>query len=184
MPSVQTLVRVVFFLNLEPWYSPWSSLAIPNLTGSVLQWNPGPARRNPTNIITATCGLFHAVILQEASDHVPHTSPISSLRTLATRTDGIVVVCRCVHCGVPHGAGGACNAQLKNLPFHVRHHLVHLKYPFVCLFWISQRILTCCGSLSPQQLHRYPPGFDATFSDEASCVALVQPWRQSQQNSC
>ena len=33
---------------------------------------PGPARRNPTNIITATCGRFRAVILQEASDHVPH----------------------------------------------------------------------------------------------------------------
>ena len=41
---------------------------------SVLQWNPGPARRNPTNIIAATCGRFHAVILQEASDHVPHVS--------------------------------------------------------------------------------------------------------------
>ena len=55
---------------------------------SVLQWNPGPARRNPTNIITATCGRFHAVILQEASDHVPHitgqftrTSPSCSTRT-------------------------------------------------------------------------------------------------------
>ena len=34
----------------------------------VMQWNPGPARRNPA----ATCGRFHAVILQEASDHVPH----------------------------------------------------------------------------------------------------------------
>ena len=34
---------------------------------SILQWNPGPARRNPTNII-------NAVILQEASDHVPHIS--------------------------------------------------------------------------------------------------------------
>ena len=41
---------------------------------SLLQWNPGPARRNPTNIIAAACGRFHAVILQEASDHVPHTS--------------------------------------------------------------------------------------------------------------
>ena len=41
---------------------------------SVLQWNPGPARRNPTNIIAAACGKFHAVILQEASDHVPHIS--------------------------------------------------------------------------------------------------------------
>ena len=38
----------------------------------LLQWNPGPARRNPTNIVFAACGKFHAVILQEASDHVPH----------------------------------------------------------------------------------------------------------------
>ena len=29
---------------------------------SVLQWNPGPARRTPTNIIAAACGRFHAVI--------------------------------------------------------------------------------------------------------------------------
>ena len=41
---------------------------------SVPQWNPGPARRNPTKIIAATCGRFHAVILQEATDHVPHIS--------------------------------------------------------------------------------------------------------------
>ena len=41
---------------------------------SLLQWNPGPARRNPTNILSAACGKFHAVILQEASDHVPHIS--------------------------------------------------------------------------------------------------------------
>ena len=38
----------------------------------VLRWNPGLARRYPTNIIAAACGKFHAVILQEASDHVPH----------------------------------------------------------------------------------------------------------------
>ena len=41
---------------------------------SLLQWNPGPARRNPTNIVSAACGKFHAVILHEASDHVPHIS--------------------------------------------------------------------------------------------------------------
>ena len=41
---------------------------------SVLQWNPGLARRNPTHIVSAACGKFHAVILQEASDHVPHIS--------------------------------------------------------------------------------------------------------------
>ena len=40
----------------------------------ILQWNPGPARSNPTQIIAATCGRFHAVILQEGSDHVPHVS--------------------------------------------------------------------------------------------------------------
>ena len=49
---------------------------------SILQWNPGPARRNPTQITAATCGRFHAVILQEASDHVPHITD----RTAATRT--------------------------------------------------------------------------------------------------
>ena len=41
---------------------------------SLLQWNPGLARRHPTNIVSAACGKFHAVILQEASDHVPHIS--------------------------------------------------------------------------------------------------------------
>ena len=39
---------------------------------SILQWNPVPARRNPTQIIAASCGRLHAVILQEASDHVTH----------------------------------------------------------------------------------------------------------------
>ena len=41
---------------------------------SLLQWNPGPAHKHPTNIVSAACGKFHAVILQEASDHVPHIS--------------------------------------------------------------------------------------------------------------
>ena len=41
---------------------------------SLLQWNQGPARKHPTNIVSAVCGKFHAVILQEASDHVPHIS--------------------------------------------------------------------------------------------------------------
>ena len=39
---------------------------------SVPQVNPGPACRNPTEINAAACGKFHAVILQEASGHVPH----------------------------------------------------------------------------------------------------------------
>ena len=41
---------------------------------SLLQWNPGPLRRNPTNIVSAASGKFHEVILQKASDHVPHIS--------------------------------------------------------------------------------------------------------------
>ena len=41
---------------------------------SLLQWNPGPTRRNPANIVSAAYGKFHAVVLQEASDHVPHIS--------------------------------------------------------------------------------------------------------------
>ena len=41
---------------------------------SLPQWNPGPARKYPSNIVSAACGKFHAVILQEASDHVPHIS--------------------------------------------------------------------------------------------------------------
>ena len=39
---------------------------------SVLHWNPGPARKNDTQIIPAACGRFHEVILQEAGGHVPH----------------------------------------------------------------------------------------------------------------
>ena len=52
---------------------------------SLLQWNPGPARRNPTNIVSAACGRFHAVILQEASDHVPHIS--DQFRVYTDNTD-------------------------------------------------------------------------------------------------
>ena len=92
--------ELVLFLNHEPWFFLWSILPMvkfgqskPDRLGyidtvdsdlmhhqyhqyrlSVQQWNPGPARRNPTNIITAACGRFHAVILQVASDHVPHIS--------------------------------------------------------------------------------------------------------------
>ena len=72
----------------EHWFFPWSSLANPNLTGFValtpltaisciintvsLSFSGIQPRR--TNIIAAASGRFHAVILQEASDHVPHIS--------------------------------------------------------------------------------------------------------------
>ena len=42
-------------------------------------------RRNPTNIVSAACGKFHAVILQEASDHVPHIS--DQFRAYTDNTD-------------------------------------------------------------------------------------------------
>ena len=89
---VQILVQeLVPSLNHEPWFFLWSTLVNPNLTGSVtltrlighidtvdsdlmhhqyrftvLQWNPGQPAGTPPS--------FHAVILQEASDHVPHIS--------------------------------------------------------------------------------------------------------------
>ena len=39
---------------------------------SLLQWNAGGARRRPTQVLTGTCGPHHAILLQEAHDHVPH----------------------------------------------------------------------------------------------------------------
>ena len=39
---------------------------------SLLQWNAGTARRQPTQLVTAMCGAFNVVLLQEAADHVPH----------------------------------------------------------------------------------------------------------------
>ena len=76
---VRTLVQEqVLFLNHEPLFFLWSNVDSDLMHNqyrlSVLQWNPGPARKNPTNIIAAACGKFHVVILQEASDHVPHIS--------------------------------------------------------------------------------------------------------------
>ena len=47
---------------------------------TLLQWNAGTARRQPTQLVTAMCGAFNAVQLQEAADHVPHF-PISSTHT-------------------------------------------------------------------------------------------------------
>ena len=90
----------VLFPNYGHWFFPWSNLGNPSLTGlvtvdsdlmhhqfrfSLLQWNPGPARRNPTNIVSAACGKFHAVILQEASDHVPDIS--DQFRAYTDNTD-------------------------------------------------------------------------------------------------
>ena len=92
MPSVQTLVRDVdLSLSLGPWFFPWSNSGKPSLTGldtlilrtvtsciinTVSQFISGTQaqRAGTLNIIAATCGRLHAVILQEASDHVPHIS--------------------------------------------------------------------------------------------------------------
>ena len=71
---VQILVQeLVLFLNHEPWFLLWSNSVKSKPDGlghidtadsdlmhhqyrlSVLQWNPGPARRNPTKNIAAAC---------------------------------------------------------------------------------------------------------------------------------
>ena len=98
--SVQILVQgLVFSLNREPLFFLWSNLVNPNLTGSVtltqltviscnhkyrlsiLQWNPGTPPILPRRPVGSSMRLFYRkpVIMS-------HTSPISSLRTLATRT--------------------------------------------------------------------------------------------------
>ena len=48
---------------------------------SVLQWNPGPARENPTQVLLAACGHFHAVILPETGNYVPHISELFHTNT-------------------------------------------------------------------------------------------------------
>ena len=64
-----------------------SDLMLHQFRLSVLQWNPGAARRQPTQIIAATCGLFHAVTTFSTSrtnsqrTRVTRTSPSCSTRT-------------------------------------------------------------------------------------------------------
>ena len=79
---------MVLFLNHKPWFFLWSNLGNPNLTGVVtlrpptvisciintvsLSFSGIQARRAGTTPISAACGRFHAVVLQETSEHVPH----------------------------------------------------------------------------------------------------------------
>ena len=104
MPSVPTLVReVVLFLILGPWFFLWSTLGKPNLTGSVTLIQP-----TASSCITNTVSVFFSGIQDRHAGTPPislrrlaegsmrlffkkpvimsTTSPISSLRTLATRT--------------------------------------------------------------------------------------------------
>ena len=91
--QIQILVQgLVLFLNRVLSFFLWSTLVNPNLKGTVVLiqltvisyiinsvfpfFNGIQARRAeilPT-CVSAACGKFHAVILQEASDHVPHFS--------------------------------------------------------------------------------------------------------------
>ena len=75
-PFPEPMPTIIPMVRLYPGYlhNADSDLMHHQYRFSVLQWNPSPARRNPTNIIAGTCGRFHAVILQEASDHVPQVS--------------------------------------------------------------------------------------------------------------
>ena len=76
LPTILPMVR--FGLSKPPGHghlhNAHSDLMHHQYRLSVLQWNPGSARRSPTKIIAATCGRFHAVLLQEGSDHVPQVS--------------------------------------------------------------------------------------------------------------
>ena len=56
---------------------------------SFLQWNAGAARRQPTHLVTAMCGAFNAVFLQEARDHVQH---ISDQFQVYTNDDDLVIL--------------------------------------------------------------------------------------------
>ena len=93
MPSVQTFVReAALFLNHGPWFSPWSDLAKSNLTGSdtLIQ---STAISCIINTVSQFFGRTQAqragtppISSQRLADGFIPTSPISSLRTLATRT--------------------------------------------------------------------------------------------------
>ena len=79
MPTIIPMVR--FGLpkppgqdNLHSAHNANSDLLHHQYRLSVLQWNPGPTRKNPTQILPTVCGRFHAVILGEAKDHVLHVS--------------------------------------------------------------------------------------------------------------
>ena len=73
-PRVQPLVT--FGKSMPEFHGPLSDAKSHLLHAqyrlSLLQWNAGAARRQPTQLVTAMCGAFNAVLLQEASDHVPH----------------------------------------------------------------------------------------------------------------
>ena len=104
MPSVQTHERdVVLFQSLGPWSSPWSNLAKPNLTDSdtlilrtvtsctintVCQFFSGTqARRAGTPPMSSQLHVVDFMRLYFKKPVITFlTSPISSLRTLATRT--------------------------------------------------------------------------------------------------
>ena len=73
--------ELVLFLNHEPWFFLWSNLGNPNLTGLVTLTQPtaisciiNTVSLSFSGIQVRRAGRFHAVILQEASDHVPHIS--------------------------------------------------------------------------------------------------------------
>ena len=91
--SVRIFVQEqVLFLNHGPWSFPWSILGNPNLTGLVTltQWTAISCIIN--SVFPFFCGIlsplpveFHAVVLQEAGDHVPHIS--DEFRAYTDNTD-------------------------------------------------------------------------------------------------
>ena len=83
--QLQILVQGLFlFLNRVPSFFLWSTLVNPNLKGTMVLIqltvvsciinSVFPFFNGTQDLVSAACGKFHAVILQEASDHVPHIS--------------------------------------------------------------------------------------------------------------
>ena len=99
---------------------------------SVLQWNPGPVRKNDTQIILEACGRFHAVILQEAGgSRVTHHGPLQHLHGRQrprhpAQQRHVRVRLRCLPClrGLHKqrhmGTCCTCRAWRRAPPFHCR----------------------------------------------------------------
>ena len=90
-PSGNTSCALSYYLQENCKYRP---VGVPSLHSSV---ESRTGAQEPTNIIAAACGRFHAVVLQEASDHVPHISA-RTLLSCSTRTP-LSLTLRCLPSG-------------------------------------------------------------------------------------
>ena len=109
--------------DLKPDFETPISNAVSDLLHvSVLQWSAGAGRCKPTQLVTAMCGPFHSLLLQEAHDHVPH---ISSQFYAYTDGEGLAILLNTdpfVPNVGPHSAGCARTpAQTTELARRINH---------------------------------------------------------------